>query len=78
MSNIYLESGFLVLAYMTIWFLICQWRKDISLVDVAWGLGFVVLAGWSYFKYQQPDNLLFFLMVAIWGLRLAIYLLIRN
>ena len=51
-----------------------------SIVDVAWGLGFVVVA-WTVRLTAHGDparqNLLTAL-VTIWGLRLALYLLWRN
>lgn len=78
MLNFYLEGALLVFIYMTIWFLICQWRKDNSLVDVAWGFGFVLLAGWGYVHSATPGYLILFLMVGLWGIRLTAYLLLRN
>ena len=63
---------------MVLWFLFSHWKKDYSLVDIAWGLGYVVLATWVCFFRSEAGHLLLFLMVGLWGLRLGIYLLIRN
>jgi steroid 5-alpha reductase family enzyme len=54
--------------------------RNASIVDVAWGLGFVIVA-WAVRLTEDGDasrqNLLVFL-VSIWGLRLAGYLFWRN
>ena len=54
--------------------------SDASLVDIAWGAGFVVVA-WAVRLTSEGNagrqNLLLF-MVTVWGLRLALYLARRN
>ena len=68
------------LIYMTlIWIgsLVC---KDASIVDIFWGLGFMMLAV-LYFALGDgfpPRKLLLTTLVAIWGLRLAIHIFTRN
>jgi steroid 5-alpha reductase family enzyme len=55
-------------------------RRDASIVDVFWGLGFVVIAwtaGTLGAGYRQRQ-LLICTLVSVWGLRLALYLLWRN
>ena len=55
-------------------------RRDASIVDIAWGLGFVLIA-WSA-KFVSgasgSGNWLLLFMVSVWGLRLAGYLAKRN
>ena len=55
-------------------------RRDASIVDIVWGLGFV-LVGWAA-KFVTgaagAGNWLLLLMVTVWGLRLAAYLAKRN
>ncbi len=64
---------------LTVW-LISLAIKDASIVDIAWGFGFVVVA-WvvraSVDGVPARQNLLVAL-VTIWGLRLAGYLAVRN
>ena len=54
---------------------------DASIVDIFWGLGFVVVAGTTTLiaevSASQRSHLIL-LMATIWGLRLAAYLAIRN
>jgi steroid 5-alpha reductase family enzyme len=51
-----------------------------SIVDVVWGLGFVVVAWVVFARVDGNTNRqrLLVAMTTIWGLRLAAYLLIRN
>lgn len=73
--------GLLVtLAYMTCGWLTSVVRQDASTVDVFWGLGFVLLA--VVFAVTGDGfvgrKALVAVLVGIWGLRLAGYILIRN
>jgi steroid 5-alpha reductase family enzyme len=55
-------------------------RRDASIVDIAWGLGFV-LCGWAALFVTGASgsgNWLLVVMVSVWGLRLAGYLAKRN
>jgi steroid 5-alpha reductase family enzyme len=54
--------------------------KNASIVDIFWGLGFVVVAWICYFNTTgfEPRKILLTTLVTIWGLRLSIYLFWRN
>ena len=54
--------------------------RNVSIVDIVWGLGFVVVAWVSYLVGDgvAARRLLLAVMVTLWGLRLAGYLLWRN
>jgi steroid 5-alpha reductase family enzyme len=78
--QIYLLSFAAIMAMMTILWLISIKIKNVSIVDLFWGFGFVV-AGFVYFIFTegfQTRKILLMTMVAIWGLRLSIYLAWRN
>jgi steroid 5-alpha reductase family enzyme len=55
-------------------------KRDVSIIDLFWGLGFVTLA-WLY-RSQVPiesfRQTLVPVLVTLWGLRLALYILWRN
>lgn len=54
--------------------------RDVSIVDVAWGLGFVLLV-WLYRATAPtvtPRALIVTLLVTLWGLRLSGYILWRS
>lgn len=79
-SVILLLTGAFILAYMTVWFVLALVRKDNSLADVAWGLGFILIAGLT--SSSSPTwpvrKALANALVLAWGLRLFIYILLRN
>jgi len=55
--------------------------KNASIVDIVWGLGFVLVAWTVRIATDQGDDARQWLLVAmtsVWGLRLAIYLFRRN
>ena len=55
-------------------------KRDASMIDIFWGLGFVTLA-WFYRSRVPVDSFrqtLVPLLVTLWGLRLSIYILWRN
>ncbi len=68
------------LALVTLVWLVSLAKRNVSIVDVFWGLGFVVLA-WLY-RATAPDPtfraLLVSLLGTVWGLRLSGYILWRN
>ena len=55
-------------------------RRDASIVDITWGLGFVLVAWAAKFVSGAAGagNWLLLVMVTVWGLRLAGYLAKRN
>jgi len=55
-------------------------RRDASLVDPFWGLGFVIVAWVTWFKNSPavPRAAIVVGLTTIWGLRLALFLLSRN
>ncbi|KIH76717.1 steroid 5-alpha reductase [Geoalkalibacter ferrihydriticus DSM 17813] len=70
----------LLLAFMTLVFLLALRLKDNSIVDVAYGLAFV-LVGWSsYLIYGSGHGrqLLMLGLVTLWGLRLAGHIRLRK
>lgn len=68
-----------LLAYMSLWFLVSLFKQRNDVADVAWGLGFVLLAWVSFYSGDSgPRGLLVGIMVSIWGLRLAWHIHARN
>jgi steroid 5-alpha reductase family enzyme len=69
-----------ILGAVTLVWLLSLLKRDVSIVDIFWGLGFVGL-NWFY-RALGPEGTsrhwLLLALVTIWGLRLALYLLWRN
>lgn len=78
--QLFLASLLILLGYMTILWLVSLVKKDSSIVDIFWGLGFVVLSAVYYFAVRSfpTRSLLVFALVAVWGLRLTIRIFRRN
>jgi steroid 5-alpha reductase family enzyme len=61
------------------WYLLSLIIQRNDFVDVAWGIGFVYIIFWQSFQ-TKPGLLQFVVngLISLWGLRLGIYLLVRN
>lgn len=66
-----------VFLYMLGWFIISRLTNRNDVVDIAWGLGFVVLAWVLYYHRPSVQLLLAVMLVTIWGIRLSIHLFLR-
>lgn len=73
-------SLYTVLIYMTFWFLVSVAIRRNDIADIAWGLGFVFIALAAWTQPSQTGSLanLSLLLTAIWGLRLAGHIYLRN
>jgi steroid 5-alpha reductase family enzyme len=69
-----------VLAMMVLGWVASLMARNVTVVDSLWGLGFVLIA-WTTFLLSNGfngRNTLVALLVTVWGLRLSIYLTLRN
>lgn len=78
-----LGAAILLISYFTVFFIIAQIKNNNAIVDIGWGLGFVLLAVYSLLYQLITDSLYPFqivvtILVALWGLRLFLYISIRN
>lgn len=78
--NYYLTLGIILFIYMSCWFVISLLKKRNDVADIAWGLGFVVMAWVSYAlaKTFFSPSIVINALVTIWGLRLATHIYRRN
>ena len=72
----------LMLVATVLWLYSLQ-KADASIADLMWGLYFVILSALNYLGTLDADialtrSLLMFGLTAIWGVRLSVYLAIRN
>ena len=75
-----LHTSILTFFTMTIFFIVAQIKKDNSIVDIAWGVGFIQIALYTLYKNPSASLLQYIttLLVLIWGLRLAVHITNRN
>lgn len=69
-----------LVSYFTGLFFLAQYLKNNSIVDIAWGLGFVIVAvsGYLVMPEHTVASTITLILVSIWGLRLVLYLGKRN
>jgi steroid 5-alpha reductase family enzyme len=80
MLHLILMTSLAVFFYMTAVFLIALLKKDNSVVDIAWGPGFVVVALVSFFWEPgfEARHVLITALVLAWAARLALHIYLRN
>lgn len=80
MAGALLVAGITILIYMTGVFLLAWVKKNNSLVDIAWGPGFIVVAAVELVRRPLlfPAKALIMGAVLVWALRLAAHILRRN
>lgn len=55
--------------------------KNVAIIDIFWGLSFIVgtlAALWVFADFSNQPNLILLAMVSLWGLRLGLYILARS
>jgi steroid 5-alpha reductase family enzyme len=78
------QNAAAVLAWMLLFWLISIPTRNVAIVDLAWGLGFVLVAGLTLAivgaanQRLAPQHWVLPVLTTIWGLRLSGYLACRN
>ena len=73
--------GAVILILMVLLWLLSLPIKNAGIIDIFWGIGFVIIAWIAFVLTPQgylPRKFLLGILVTIWGLRLAIHIGIRN
>ncbi|MBU1145537.1 MAG: DUF1295 domain-containing protein [Firmicutes bacterium] len=83
MFSYFLGVFLIVVLYFSVFFIIAQKHNNNSIVDIGWGLGFVVISLYSFIYVIFTSNLTLLqvvisLLITLWGLRLFLYISIRN
>lgn len=78
--QVYLVGLVIIIAMMTLLWIISIPIKNVSIVDMFWGFGFVVACSVYFLTTEGNDirKIILLILVAIWGLRLSFYLAWRN
>lgn len=80
MGQIFLQGGLAILVYVSLIWIISLLKKDAGIMDIFWGLGFVVV-GYFYLSADYSNALqprLLYALVLLWGLRLTLHIGVRN
>lgn len=76
----YLILTAILFFYMNLWFVFSILKKRADIADIAWGLGFVLLAvtSFTFFSDHYIRPIIVTLLTSIWGIRLALHIYRRN
>jgi len=78
-SHLFATVALLLLLYMSIWFVMAIVKKRADLADIAWGLGFMLVAWASIILGQiTAYGLIVNMLVTLWALRLVLHIYLRN
>ncbi len=84
--KIYLQILAVIFIFMYILFILAQMLRNNSIVDIFWGIGFIVivacLSAWAR-TYMEGERVILAkhlvnACVLVWGARLSVYIFIRN
>jgi steroid 5-alpha reductase family enzyme len=80
MPSLLLTAAITVFFYLTAVFILAQLLNNNSIVDIAWGLGFIFMTAALFVRDPAfyPAKALVAALVLVWGLRLSIYIYLRN
>ncbi len=80
MSQLIIEVIILLFVYFLLFFVVGTIIKNNSIVDIGWGIGFVILAWYTTLRSGNLGgaNLLITLLISIWGIRLFYHIIKRN
>jgi steroid 5-alpha reductase family enzyme len=78
--QIYIQAFLVIMILMTSLWVISIIIKNVSVVDLFWGFGFVMTTGFYFLKTDgfETRKFILLILVSIWGLRLSVYLALRN
>lgn len=74
----FLLAAVIIFFYMNFCFILAIIKKRNDLADIFWGLGFVLISIFNLIKNLNNHTLLITILVILWGLRLTIYIWLRN
>lgn len=80
MLTIILCSAVLIFLYMNLVFILAVYKKNNSIVDIGWGIGFIIIALFNFFYAGSytATQVLVTLLIVLWGIRLSHYIYCRN
>ncbi len=81
-AHLYQQSFLVTMGILTLLWAFTLIIKDSSVIDIYWGFGFIVAMSYYLYalgeEYHTTRNLVYAILVSIWGMRLTFYLASRN
>jgi steroid 5-alpha reductase family enzyme len=79
MAQTLFQTALLIFGYVTLWFVVSLIKKRNDVADIAWGLGFIAVCVYLFATQPlNPISALVYVLVTLWGLRLAIHIGLRS
>lgn len=80
MFTLLINAALMILFCMVVLWLLSIYLKNVSIVDIFWGLGFVIVNAIYFIGLKEvfTRHVLMLILVSLWGLRLTVYLAYRN
>ncbi len=80
MMTLFLQASLIILVLVSLLWIWSVFIKNVSIVDLFWGFGFVLVNAFYVFMSDEVNarEILILCLVSIWGLRLTFYLAWRN
>ena len=80
MFTLLINAALIILFCMLLLWLLSIYLKNVSIVDIFWGLGFVIVNAFYFIGLKEvfTRHILMLILVSLWGLRLTVFLAYRN
>ncbi|MFA6677566.1 MAG: DUF1295 domain-containing protein [Bacteroidales bacterium] len=80
MLTLFLQALLIIFITVTLLWILSVLIKNVSIVDLFWGLGFVIVNAFYFLNSGEiyTRKIILLSLVSLWGLRLSIYLSWRN
>ena len=80
MITLFFQASLIILVLLILLWVVSVFIKNVSIVDLFWGFGFVVINTLYVLSSSEVTarQLLVLVLVSVWGLRLSVYLAWRN
>jgi len=80
MITLFFQASLIILVLLILLWVVSVFIKNVSIVDLFWGFGFVVINTFYVLSSSEVTarQLLVLVLVSVWGLRLSVYLGWRN
>lgn len=78
--QVFTQGFLIIMILMTFLWVISVIINNVSIVDLFWGLGFVLTNAFYFLKTDgfELRKIILLVLVSAWGLRMSIYLALRN
>ena len=76
----FFNSFLVIVGFFILFFILAIIYKNNSIVDIAWGIGFILVAFYNIIESEKIEayDIVFLFMISLWAFRLAFHIFKRN